>query len=210
MARTQPRIEPPRSEARPAPPLPDSAPQQPQVQARAEPRPAPPTARPPEARAQPKVEPTVESTTAPTVPSAPGAPAVPGPVRPQAGPSINEPVAVAPLPEAPKRKKTDDNEVLSRFALEVARLLGKEMRADTEYPARARAEGAGGTAQMQLRFGADGKLTDVSVTTSSGHEDLDQYASEKISKLRLPRVPAEFRSRAFSVQIPVTFAVRKR
>jgi hypothetical protein len=67
---------------------------------------------------------------------------------------LNEAVPVAPLPSAPKRTKTDENEALSRFVRDVARQLGKEMRADTEYPARARAEGAGGTAQMLLRIDA--------------------------------------------------------
>jgi protein TonB len=100
--------------------------------------------------------------------------------------------------------------VLSRFALDIARQLGKEMRADVEYPARARAAGAGGTAQMLLRLGADGKLAEVTVASSSGHDELDQFALDKITKLSLPRVPAEYRGRAFTVQIPVTFAVRKR
>jgi TonB family protein len=53
-------------------------------------------------------------------------------------------------------------------------------------------------------------LKEVMVANSSGHDELDQYARDKITKLRLPRVPAEFRDRAFTVQIPVTFAVRKK
>jgi TonB family protein len=122
---------------------------------------------------------------------------------------LNEAVPVAPLPSAPKRTKADENEALSRFVREIARQLGKEMRADTEYPARARAEGAGGTAQMLLRIDAEGKLKEVTVANSSGHDELDQYTVGKITGLRLPRVPAEFRGRAFTVQIPVTFAVRK-
>jgi protein TonB len=209
VARAQPRPEPPRSELHPLPPSAEPPPQQPQLQARAEPRPLPPTvARAPEARPQPKMEPAAEPAAAPSVPSAPGAPATPGPLRPEAGPSVNQPVAIAPLPEAPKRKKTDDNDALSRFALEIARQLGKDMRHE-EYPARARAEGAGGTAQMLLRIGADGKLVDVSVANTSGHDELDQYAVEKLTRLRMPRVPAEFRGRAFTIQIPVTFAVQK-
>jgi protein TonB len=92
--------------------------------------------------------------------------------------------------------------------LEIARQLGKAMSPD-EYPARARAEGAGGTAQMLLKIGADGKLLDVSVVSSSGHDELDQYAAGKLTRLKLPRVPSEFRGRALSIQIPVTFAVHK-
>jgi len=121
---------------------------------------------------------------------------------------VNQAVPLAPLPSAPKRRKTDDNDALSRFALDVARQLGKEMKRE-EYPARALEEGAGGTAQMQLRISADGKLSDVTIASSSGNDELDEYARDKITKLRLPRVPAELRSRAFTVQIPVTFAVHK-
>jgi serine protease Do len=133
-----------------------------------------------------------------------------GPDQSHTATATGEAVAIAPLPSAPKRKKTDDNDALSRFALDVARQLGKEMRADTEYPARARAEGAGGTVQVLLRISADGKLSDVKIASSSGNDDLDRYACDKVANLQMPMVPAEFRSRAFTVQIPVTFAVRKR
>jgi outer membrane biosynthesis protein TonB len=47
------------------------------------------------------------------------------------------------------------------------------------------------------------------VANSSGHDELDQYAVEKITRLKMPRVPAEFRGRAFTIQLPVTFAVQK-
>jgi TonB family protein len=129
-------------------------------------------------------------------------------LRPEAGPNVNQPVAMPPLPEAPKKKRTDDNEALSRFALEVARQLGKVM-AKEDFSARSLAEGASGTAQLLLRVGSDGKVKDVSVADTSGHGAFDEYAVDKLTQLRLPRVPSEYRGRAFSVQIPVTFAVQK-
>jgi len=109
---------------------------------------------------------------------------------------------------APSSKKKDSAEILSAYALEVARQLGKEMLPE-EYPAHARELGIGGTVEALLRIGADGGIADVTVARSSDNQELDHYVVDKLSKLRLPRVPAEFRTRAFAVLIPVKFAVRK-
>ncbi len=109
---------------------------------------------------------------------------------------------------APSSKKKDSAEILSAYALEVARQLGKEMLPE-EYPAHARELGIGGTVEALLRIGADGGIADVTVARSSDNQELDHYVVDKLSKLRLPRVPTEFRTRAFAVLIPVKFAVRK-
>ena len=94
------------------------------------------------------------------------------------------------------------------YALEVVRQLGKEMHPG-EYPVRAREQGIGGTVQTFLHIGADGRIADVTVANSSGNDDLDHYVIGKLAKLRLPQVPGEFRGRAFTVYVPVKFAVRK-
>ncbi len=109
---------------------------------------------------------------------------------------------------APSSRKKDSAEILSAYALEVARQLGKEMLPE-EYPAHARELGIGGTVEALLRIGADGGIADVTVARSSDNQELDHYVVDKLSKLRLPRVPTEFRTRAFAVLIPVKFAVRK-
>jgi TonB family protein len=109
---------------------------------------------------------------------------------------------------APRSKKKDSAEILSDYALEVVRQLGKEMLPE-EYPVHAREQGIGGTVQALLRVGADGGIADVTVARSSDNDELDHYVVDKLSNLRLPRVPAEFRARTFAVLIPVKFAVRK-
>jgi TonB family protein len=129
-------------------------------------------------------------------------------LRPEAGPNVIQPQAMPPLPEAPKKARTDENEALSRFALEVARQLGKVM-ANEDSPARTLPAGTKGTAQLLLKVGSDGKVAGVSVWAGSGHDTFDQFAMEKLTALRLPRIPSEYRRRAFSVQIPVMFAVKK-
>ena len=107
----------------------------------------------------------------------------------------------------PRSKRKTPAQLLSDFALEVVRQLGKEMRPE-EYPIRAREQGIGGTVHALLRIGVDGGVADAMIESSSGNNDLDQYVVDKLSNLRLPPIPAEFRARAFAVQILVKFAVR--
>jgi protein TonB len=126
-------------------------------------------------------------------------------VRPDVGP--DQPVAVAPLPALPRRAKADEDAAIRRFAREISRALGKEM-SEQDYPRLARDRGWQGTAELRLQIGTDGKLKNVSVLNSSGYEVLDQRAIEKVNGLRMPRVPSEIRARAFTVRIPIKFALR--
>lgn len=122
-------------------------------------------------------------------------------------PSSREPAAIDSAPGVPKSKKKAPAEILSDYVMEVVRQLGKEMRPE-EYPAHAREQGIGGTVHALLHIGTDGRVADTTVASSSGNDELDQYVVDKLSRLRLPRIPPEFRARAFAVQIPVKFAVR--
>jgi TonB family protein len=57
-----------------------------------------------------------------------------------------------------------------------------------------------------VKVGADGKVTDVSVSRSSGHRSLDDEAVERVrSVLPLPKAPSDLRGRAFSIQVPISF-----
>jgi TonB family protein len=123
-------------------------------------------------------------------------------------PSVRQPTSVdsPPLTVRPKRKTA--TEILSDYAMEVVRQLGKEMHPE-EYPARPRQQGIGGTVHSLLRIGTNGRVAGVTVASSSGNNELDQYVVDKLFNLRLPHVPLEFWAREFTVPIPVTFAVRK-
>ncbi len=112
-----------------------------------------------------------------------------------------EPAAV------PRKSVGDESRHVARYAQEVARELGKHMYQE-DYPSRAREEGRGGTTELLLRVNSDAKLTQVSVSRSSGYNDLDQFALNKVSNLRLPNVPPTIRSPVFSVYLPITFAIR--
>jgi len=108
---------------------------------------------------------------------------------------------------APRPKKKEPAEISSDYGMEVVRQLGKEMRPE-EYPVHAREQGIGGTVHALLHIGTDGRIADATVASSSGNNELDQYVVDKLSRLRLPHIPPEFRARAFAVPIPVKFAVR--
>src|SRR5262249_43126818 len=100
--------------------------------------------------------------------------------------SARQSAALAPALVTPKSKKKHPGEILSDYALEVVRQLGKEMHPG-EYPVRAREQGIGGTVQTFLHIGADGRIADVTVANSSGNDDLDHYVIGKLAKLRLPQ-----------------------
>jgi len=142
---------------------------------------------------QPDVEPRAERSVQPN-----------NAISPSAGQSTT--IDSAPLTVRSKRKTA--TEILSDYAMEVVRQLGKEMHPE-EYPARPRQQGIGGTVHSLVRIGTDGRVAGVTVASSSGNSELDQYVIDKLSNLRLPHVPLEFWAREFTVPIPVTFAVRK-
>jgi protein TonB len=111
------------------------------------------------------------------------------------------------LPVAPKQASVDENALLRRFADEISRVLGKSV-SEHDYPRLARQNGWQGTAEVRLQIGADGKIKDVLLGRSSGYELLDQRAVELVRRSPLPKVPAAFRAREFSVTVPITFALR--
>ena len=45
---------------------------------------------------------------------------------------------------------------------------------DADYPSRAQREERSGTAGFRLQIGADGRVTDCTITSSTGHPDLDE------------------------------------
>jgi TonB family protein len=123
-------------------------------------------------------------------------------------PSVKQPTSIDSAPLTVRSKRKTSTEILSDYAMEVVRQLGKEMHPE-EYPARPRQQGIGGTVHSLVRIGTNGRVAGVTVASSSGNTELDQYVIDKLSNLRLPHVPLEFWAREFTVPIPVTFAVRK-
>jgi protein TonB len=117
------------------------------------------------------------------------------------------PETVAAVAPAPKRNRAEEEAALTRFGQEISRQIGSKL-SGRDYPSIARERKWQGTTHLTLRFEADGKLADVVITTSSGYEVLDKRAVELMRRVKLPVVPAEVQSRAFSVRVPVQFALR--
>ena len=159
----------------------------------------------PEAKPEARLEPSPDAR--PPAPTTVPVPA--GPSRPQGAAPASGPANLAPLPTAPKLAKGDEDAALRRFITEIQRRLGKEISPQRDYPPQAREQGWQGSSKLRLSIGSDGKLKEVVVVDSSGHESLDQVALGKVQAMSLPRIPSEMRARAFSVEVVVKFAVRQ-
>jgi TonB family protein len=116
---------------------------------------------------------------------------------------------VAPLPSVPKRNKGDEDAALRRFQQEIVRIVGKVV-SERDYPRLAKERGWQGSPMIRVEIGEDGKLKLVAVAKTSGFSLLDERAVSKIKEIRLPKIPEEFRDRAFGVDVPFKFWLRDR
>jgi len=128
--------------------------------------------------------------------------------RPRVESKPNPPLNTAALPPPPQRNKVDREAAIQRFAMEISRMMGKGV-SDRDYPRLARDRRWQGTTHLLLHMSADGRLSEVSVATSSGYQILDTRAIELVKRFKLPAVPAEIEAQAFAVRIPVRFALRE-
>jgi protein TonB len=123
-------------------------------------------------------------------------------------PTPTEPVARAPLPTPPKLKRGDEDAALKRFTQDIWRIVGKVV-SERDYPRLARDRGWEGLTKVRVEIGSDGLLKKVTVTRSSGFPVLDDRAVAKMQEIKLPNIPDELRERAFSVDVPFRFSLRK-
>jgi protein TonB len=175
-------------------------------QPRAEPLPAPRAE--PQVRSEPKAQPKYEARAEPSAPTPLAAPVPPGPARPSAGAAPANPTAQTPLPTPPKLKRGDENAAILRFQQDMVRIVGKVV-SERDYPRLARDRGWQGSTMVRVEIGTDGLLRAVAVTRSSGFSVLDDRAVSKIREIKLPNIPDELRERAFSVDVPFRFSLRK-
>jgi protein TonB len=121
---------------------------------------------------------------------------------------LPNPGAQTPLPTPPKPNRGDEAAALRHFTQEVWRILGKVV-SDRDYPRLARDRGWEGLTKVRIEIGSDGLLKTVTTTQSSGYALLDDRAVSKIQEIKLPNIPEELRDRAFSVDIPFRFQLRR-
>lgn len=170
-------------------------------------------------RPQPKVEaprPVLTAPTgtpAPTAPQPPPAPVAAAPAPPpvaqtpksQAAPSAPRPSdPQAPVSSAPSSAPADAADAGSLAQYRLA--LITSARRYKRYPAQAMEKGWQGKVEVRLQIGADGRIQNASVKTSSGYGILDQQALDMITKGKtLVPIPTALRGKEFVVDVPVIF-----
>jgi protein TonB len=204
LASTPSRLEPSRSDIAPVVFVPQAVPQS---ERRIEPRIAAPGDSAPEVRRQTRPEPTIQARAPSAQESAPVV-APPQQARPQSAPKITAPTTAAVMPSAPRRNKLDVEATIQRFAAQISRQMGKEV-SERDYPRLARNRRWQGTTHLLLHISADGQLGEIAVATSSGFDILDTRAIELVKRLKLPPMPADIEAHAFTVRLPVRFALRE-
>lgn len=100
------------------------------------------------------------------------------------------------------------NNALKLYAIDLSRAIGRAV-SERDYPREARQKGWGGSTMVRVEIGADGLLKDVTVTRSSGFSVLDDRAVAKVRTVTLPGIPHELRGRAFTLEVPFLFQLRR-
>ena len=77
------------------------------------------------------------------------------------------------------------------------------------YPPAAAAEGRQGTTRVRLAFDAQGQMTEPAIAQSSGHADIDQAALAFVRCAKPSADARELRRGAYSVDVPVTFFLKR-
>jgi len=138
-------------------------------------------------------------------------PLEPAPVaRPESAPPRAEPApAIAtrtPEPAPVAAVATPSPDLLAGYGSSVSRLLARHR----EYPRVAAMRGWEGTVMMRLKVGANGRLMEAQVDSSSGHTALDTQALAMVKRIaELPPPPEGLRDREFAVLVPVEFRLQR-
>ncbi len=127
--------------------------------------------------------------------------------------TANTPVLLAVPPprlttEAPPRPLVrsepppPDAAALGAYGRDLAGSVAQRQR----YPRIAQLRQWQGSVMLQLDLAADGRLLDVRVVSSSGHEVLDRQAQDMVrAAVPFPPLPATLAGRPLTVDIPVVF-----
>lgn len=92
----------------------------------------------------------------------------------------------------------------SQYGKQVADLLVARKR----YPRVAQMRGWQGRVELEARFGPGGRLGQVVVTRSSGHETLDTTAVELLQGAEFPPLPAHLAHADFRLRLPVDYRLQ--
>jgi protein TonB len=171
-----------------------------------EPAPPPPARPEPAARKPRPVEPaprhSKETFEAPREPASVALPE-PAPTRAEPAPAIP---TRAPEEARVVALAAPSPDLLAGYGSSISRLLARHR----EYPRVAALRGWEGTVTMRLKVGANGRLMEAQVDSSSGHAALDMQALEMVKRIaELPPPPEGLRDREFAVLVPVVFRLQR-
>jgi protein TonB len=194
----------------PAPPVERSA--EPVVEPpplEAEPKPQPkPKPKPVRKKEAPKVEPPKpEPVPIETEPQPAPAPviAVPSPPPAEEPPVFEVPQPREEPPPPPAVVEPAPEDAIDDYGRALSRLLDRHK----QYPQIARRRGWEGMVEVKIDIGAEGRISDVKVSQSSGYDVLDQRAIEIIQSAQpLPPAPASLQGKAFVVTVPIHFQLK--
>ncbi len=148
----------------------------------------------------------------PLLRSDPSGPAIASPV------AAAEPIAaVSPPPAGPSAERNtpadrpspaaappDLDALAGQYGKQVADLLIARKR----YPRLAQVRGWQGRVEVEARFSPGGRLGQVVITRSSGHETLDAAALELLQGAELPPPPATLTQADFRLRLPIEYRLQ--
>jgi TonB family protein len=105
----------------------------------------------------------------------------------------------------PARPSLTEEQALHSLETEISRKIGLQMKVE-DYPEEARRWTWSGTTLVHVLVGADGLMSQISVSRSSGFRILDEQALRVVSRVRAPSwIPDRLRGRPISVLVPIGF-----
>lgn len=147
--------------------------------------------------AAPAGGPRIAATAATPEPAAPAtAPAAVAPTDQRTAPAAEKPAAATPA--------LDLDALASQYGRQVADLLVSRKR----YPRVAQMRGWQGQVEVEARFVPGGRLGQVVVTRSSGHETLDAAAVELLQGAEFPPLPASLAQADFRLRLPIDYRLQ--
>lgn len=140
---------------------------------------------------------------------------------PAAEPAPPPPVIATPPPEAieppsftvpqaqpvpsPRVAEPPPTEVIDGYGDALSRLISRYQR----YPRLAQMRGWEGIVQVAIDIGAQGKISGMKISQSSGFEVLDKQALEMINAAQpFPPAPPSLQGKRFVVNVPIVFRLK--
>jgi protein TonB len=183
---------------------------QPEPKSETRPRPTPETTPKPKPKrtAKPKPKPISETTPAPPQSAAAIASVAPAPSSaPSASPapSPGARASVTPLHASASSAAVIDKDLLARYRLQLISAARRYKR----YPRAALDNQWEGAAEVAMVIGDNGRIREVTISKSSGHEVLDRQAIDMFRKAKpLVPIPTGLRGREFRVTLKAIYSLR--